>query len=231
MNDRNRAISLLQQARDILAERLTERLLESREAILEDALGLSFASEIDAVQEQIGLKLNHVNCMLSNLPSIEEPPPATEDAAPQSATNVLGYDPQATDDAQPATDEVATTEVVAPPSTVFYVSAEAQATVGTGFQDFVRSVMAGDVETAGKALAELLEISPDRGRECAARFREQLREQPQTLQKAMSLRQEIAAGSVNSALLLLWECFGLQGLESLSALQTLKNRLESTTTA
>lgn len=230
MNDRNRAISLLQQARDLLAERLTERILESRDAILEDALGLSFSSEIDAIQEQIGQRLNHVNLLLSNLPSIEDGPPP-EDAAPQSSPQVLGYDPQTTDGGTTSTEGIDATDSVERPASVIYVSTEAHATVGTGFQEFVRNVMAGDVETAGTALAALLEISPERGRECAVRFREQLREQPQTLQKAMSLRQEIAAGSVNSALLLLWECFGLQGLESLAALQTLKNRLASTSPA
>ena len=75
MHDRARAISLLQQARDILAERLTERILESRDAILEDALGLAYSSEIDAIQEQIGQRLNHVNLMLNNLPPMEEAPP------------------------------------------------------------------------------------------------------------------------------------------------------------
>lgn len=231
MNDRNRAISLLQQAREILAERLTERVLESREAILEDALGLSFSSEIDAIQEQIGQRLNHVNILLSNLPSIEEPPPP-DDAAPQSATQVLEYDPNSLPEStdSPSEPEASLADSV-PPTSVIYVSTEAQATVGPSFQEFVRSVMTGDVEAAGGALADWLQISPERGRECAQRFREQLREQPQTLQKAMSLRQEVAAGSVNSALLLLWECFGLQGVESLAALQTLKSRLTSTPTA
>ena len=74
-------------------------------------------------------------------------------------------------------------------------------------------------------LAGLLDVSQNRGRECARRFQEQLAERPQFLQKAMTLRSELAAGSVNGALLLLWECFGLQGLESIAALQSLKTRL------
>mgnify|MGYP006173681061 CR=1 FL=1 len=39
------------------------------------------------------------------------------------------------------------------------------------------------------------------------------------------LRQELAAGSINGALILLWECFGLQGLESIAALQSLRTHL------
>ena len=37
------------------------------------------------------------------------------------------------------------------------------------------------------------------------------------------------AGSINGALILLWECFGLQGMESITALQSLRSRLTATT--
>ena len=93
------------------------------------------------------------------------------------------------------------------------------------FQSFAERVMANDLDGAGIVLAGLLDVSHNRGRECARRFQEQLAERPQFLQKAMTLRSELAAGSVNGALLLLWECFGLQGLESIAALQSLKTRL------
>jgi hypothetical protein len=229
MNDRARAIALLQQARDILAERLTERLLESRDAILEDALGLSYSSEIDAVQEQIGQRLNHVNVLLNNLPPIEEVEPQPDDLEPAQSA-VLGYEPSAQVPSVPvpaaAEFDAATEFSVAPP--VIYVSAEAEAMAGPSLQDFVHTAMTNDVEAAGRTLAKLLDVSPERGRECAQRFRDQLREQPQFLQKAMNLRHELAAGSPNGALLLLWECFGLQGVESLAALQTLKARMNTT---
>ena len=91
MQDRARAIALLQQARDLLAERLTERILECRDQILEDALGLAYSSEIDAIQEQIGQRLNHVNLLLNNLPPQDEPPPV-EDPEPAAAQPVLGYE-------------------------------------------------------------------------------------------------------------------------------------------
>ncbi|MGC3970745.1 MAG: hypothetical protein QM775_26450 [Pirellulales bacterium] len=229
MNERSQAISVLQQARDILAERLTERILESREAILEDALGLSYTSEIDAVQEQIGLRLNNVQMLLNNLPPLEDAPvPTNEDivSAPQQAA--LAYEPEAVAEAE-ADDEVL------PEGTVYYAEA-AGVTIASPpalpapppaitFQSFAERVMANDLEGAGVVLAGLLDVSQNRGRECARRFQEQLAERPQFLQKAMTLRSELAAGSVNGALLLLWECFGLQGLESIAALQSLKTRL------
>jgi hypothetical protein len=94
------------------------------------------------------------------------------------------------------------------------------------FQEFAERILANDVDGAGVVLAGLFSVSVERGRQCARRFQEQLAERPQFLQKAMGLRQESAAGSVNSSLILLWECFGLQGLESLTALQSLKAHLE-----
>ena len=227
MNDRARAISVLQQARDILSERLTERVLESRDAILEDALGLSYASEIDAVQEQIGLRLNNVQMLLNNLPPLEDTPlPTSEEIVSAAPTPALGYEPEATAEGE----EIGTSADVH----LYYgdaaiVSAApalpAPAPVVISFQSFAERVLANDVDGAGIVLAGLLDVSQNRGRECARRFQEQLAERPQFLQKAMTLRSELAAGSVNGALLLLWECFGLQGLESIAALQSLKTRL------
>lgn len=240
MQDRARAISLLQQARDILAERLTERILESRDQILEDALGLSYSSEIDAIQDQIGQRLNHVNLLLNNLPSVEEAPLPEEPEAAQS-TPVIGYEVST----QGVTADGATAEATLPvptavsvhgvaagqtmpPSSVIYVAADGNSSTVPNFQDFVRYALANDVEQAGRVLADLLEVTPERGRQCAQRFRDQLRERPQFLHKAMTLRQELASGSINGALILLWECFGLQGMESIAALQTLKSRLAET---
>lgn len=227
MNDRARAIALLQQARDILTERLTERLLESREAVLEDALGLAYSSEIDAILEQVGQRLNNVNVLLNNLPPQEESPsPLPDDIVPLAPTPVLGYEP-ATTDAQPAdsiTDRTVETPPAAAPS-VIYVGADGESALPPSFQDFVSLVLTGDLDGGATVLAPLLNLSGERARQCTERFRDQLREQPQFLHKATGLRNELAAGSVNGALLLLWECFGLQGLESVTALQALRARL------
>lgn len=243
MNDRARAISVLQQARDILAERLTERILESREAILEDALGLSYSSEIDAVQEQIGMRLNNVHMLLNNLPPVEDAPAPTdedEESIPQGPI-AIGYEPEqppsavielpsgtfytesATHEAQETAVVVATSQPTLPTAAAAPLPAVVSPPAIT-FQAFAERVLANDVEGAGTVLAGLFDVSGARGRDCAKRFQEQLAERPQMLQKAMGLRGELAAGSVNGALLVLWECFGLQGLESLAALQSLKSR-------
>ncbi len=77
MNDRMRAIAILREAKQILAERLTERVLEAAEEILSDARGESYMNDIESVHEQVGMKLAHVNQMLSNLPTEDESSQAT----------------------------------------------------------------------------------------------------------------------------------------------------------
>jgi hypothetical protein len=241
MNDRARAIAVLQQARDILAERLTEQVLEARDSILEDAIGLSYSSEIDAIQEQIGQRLNNVNMLLNNLPPIEDAPPPTADDVTPASPPALAYQPESTlalasiestsvetasiesaladdsdmDDSGPILSAVAVDE------------AEDARAMPISFQSFAERIMANDVDGAGIVLAGLFDVSVDRGRQCARRFQEQLSERPQFLQKAMGLRHELTSGSVNGSLILLWECFGLQGIESLSALQSLKARMNA----
>src|SRR2546421_12476449 len=82
MNERTRATDVLRKARNILAERMMELVLEQREELLDDARGDSYMNEIESLYEQIGVKLSHVGQMLSNLP-VEEPAPQTFTAAAQ----------------------------------------------------------------------------------------------------------------------------------------------------
>jgi hypothetical protein len=250
MNDRARAIAILQQARDILAERLTEQVLEGRDSILEDAIGLSYSSEIDAIQEQIGQRLNNVNILLNNLPPIEDAPaPTAEDVAP-APPPALSYQPQSslafasvdTQSAENGSLEPGQADATDSDETGPLLSAvaadvllddgiEDARAMPISFQSFAERIMANDVDGAGIVLAGLFDVSVDRGRQCARRFQEQLSERPQFLQKAMGLRHELTSGSVNGSLILLWECFGLQGIESLSALQSLKARMNAGSTA
>jgi len=245
MNDRARAIAVLQQARDILAERLTEQVLEARDSILEDAIGLSYSSEIDAIQEQIGQRLNNVNMLLNNLPPLEDSPPPTADDVAPAPPPALAYQPEsplvlATTDS--ATGESGMLESAladgADPndsgpllSAVAVDDADDARAMPISFQSFAERIMVNDVDGAGIVLAGLFDVSVDRGRQCARRFQEQLSERPQFLQKAMGLRHELTSGSVNGSLILLWECFGLQGIESLSALQSLKARMNASSSA
>ena len=70
MNKRNQAIETLKAARDSLAEQLTERILECREEILDDAAGDSFMGEIEQIYEKFGNRLGHLNSLISSLPAV-----------------------------------------------------------------------------------------------------------------------------------------------------------------
>ena len=79
MHERQRAIAILRQAREILIRRLSERILETEQELLDDAQGLTYCGEIDSIYEQVAVRLNHVNAMLANLPATEELPAMTRE--------------------------------------------------------------------------------------------------------------------------------------------------------
>ncbi|MCH7727860.1 MAG: Flp pilus assembly complex ATPase component TadA, partial [Planctomycetes bacterium] len=71
MDDHAIAMSILCHAREILADRMIERILDAENQILEDAQGDSYMNEIETLQESVGERLNSVNVMLANLSVIE----------------------------------------------------------------------------------------------------------------------------------------------------------------
>ena len=234
MNDRQQAIDLLRRARDIIAERLTDHVLANKDQILEDAIGLSYNSEIDAIYEQMGARLTHLNQLLSNLPGEEEeqadepvtlteelflpedePPPAAEETfeehhGPQTKTPAPHIAPSL---ALPGPAEIL--QLAGPTPTV-------------SFQRFTTRIFVGDLEGAGEILAELFEVEDARARKCAQVFYDGVRNNPEVIGKAAQLRRDLQAGNYNNSLALLHDCFGLQGVESVSVMQTLRARMERT---
>lgn len=67
----NQARSILLTARDVLRDRLADRVVEGRDEIIGDASGESYMSEVETLHEQLGLKLLQVSQMLECLPSRE----------------------------------------------------------------------------------------------------------------------------------------------------------------
>ncbi len=215
MNSRSDAIKILQQARDLLADRLTERVIEARDEILEDASGLTYLSEIETLYEQLGGRLAHINAMLSNLPPVEEPAPV-EEPRPAPVYSDLATAYATSIDAAPLP-----SEPLALPAPELRLPALPPM---ASFQAFAEQIDDGDLEGAGRSIAEIFAVDAERGRRCAEAFAAHIAAHPEAMAKASRLRGDIERGDMNSALMLLHECFGLQGLESLGVLQTLRSR-------
>jgi hypothetical protein len=206
MNDRARAIAILRQAREILARRLTERVLEAEEELLDDARGLTYGGEIDNVYEQIALRLAHVSTMLSSLPAEEEMARPALTYKPAEGGSVIAANTAA------AETLTARHEATVMPTTIT-------------FELFARQVLCDDLEWAGRSLAVLFGVDEALGRRCAFAFHARLEQSPEIMARLAQLRRELQEGGINGPLRLLAECFGLEGLESISVLQTLRARL------
>lgn len=219
MNDRARALAILKQAREILLQRLTERVLDSEESLLDDARGESYMGEIDALYDQIGTPLAHLNQILSNLPADDFQDFQETHSAPAAAHSYAEIVP-------PAWPDVPALPAPRSGGVSIDTADEPLVSAPVSFQTFAAQIQAGDIVGAGATLAYLFDISAPRAVRCAEHFLLQLHEDPNFLATAVQLRRELASGSSHSALMLLYECFGLTGTESIGVYQALKARLQ-----
>lgn len=232
MNDRARAIAILKQARDMLAERLTEHVLDASEEIIEDAEGNSYMGEIEAIYDQMGSRLTHVSQMISNLPPIHEPDP--KDKMPKD--KIVAEMSDKSESLEGTVNTELSDGITGQPSAIVspYVGLEAsgmpqtlpeqtaQTPAPISFQTFAEQMLAGNVEAAGNALAVLFGIDQQRAARCAQVFAQRLGDDPEFLSKAKRLRHELLSDRHNGVIMLLYECFGLTGLESIGVMQTLR---------
>lgn len=217
LSDQDQAVLLLTQARDLLAQRLTNAILHLGDDLLEDARGESFAGEIDTLHDQIGTRLSQVNVMLAGLSAQDD----VEDQGTRRSTSRLGAQPSSPpgrdipdatwidentqSQRTEATEEAA--PVTFPPST---------------YPLFVQDIVRRDLVAAGRRLAEVLGTTQNQAEIYATRFRDQLDRDPAFLAKVHRLRKALQTEDHNQARWLLRECFELQGLESQAAMPLLK---------
>lgn len=194
---RKRAHSILVRTRDILAERLTERILEDEQEILEDATGTDYMDDIGRLYESIGSKLGQINSMIANLPISAEPEPKPQMVKQPAAMQM----PQSVPPAASTSDEPKT------------------------FAMFGQQIASNQMESAAQTLSELLAISPELALRSANCFSQRLHADPHTVQKTMQLRAELFAGNTNNCLVILNECFGLQGIEAAQVVQHLASQV------
>jgi hypothetical protein len=227
MTQRDQAIRILQEARDLLAQRLAERIVDAREQILEDAGGGVFVSEIDAVYEQLGSRLAHVNSMLAHLPAVEDPQSAqpsmgeplfTEVAAEMSSAYTAQFHgaaaPLIGPLALPSPEPLEERGLIALPPPA-----------ASGLQWLAHEAERGDVAGTAAALAAWLGWDASLAARGAQELVGRWHSRPEMLARLAQLQAEAAAGITSAALALVGDCFGWEGADALAALGAMQWRL------
>jgi hypothetical protein len=234
MNDRARALETLRKARAILAERLTERINEQCEELLDDARGDSYMNEIESLYDELGTKLSHVSQMLSNLPADEPVPPPTQThtaAAQHSPENTFTVATEPAPNFDGVTQYMAMPAIAGPtyiampalPAPKLEEPPKHRAT-NSALQAFAAQIQAGDLLAAGRTLATLFDVEEPRAIACAATFAQRVRSEAAFFHKVMELRHELHSANSQRALLLLLDCFGLSRGESAEIVRNLHRR-------
>jgi hypothetical protein len=234
MTARKRALDILRQSREVLAERLTELVLEQADDILADARGESYMNEIESLYEQVGMKLAHLGQMISHLPDEALETQTTTASAQHRAEDTFTV---ATHGAHPPAAELGELEgalpalegpiyVAAPalPPPGGAPSARAKATQ-LSLQAFAAQIQGGDVVAAGKTLGALFELDDARALACAAMFDQRVRGEAGFFRRVMQLRKQIQSGDNQRVVVLLADCFGLSQPEAAAVVQSLRRRL------
>ena len=221
MSDRTRAIEVLKKARDLLASRLTDRIVEMEEEILDDACGFSFMGEIESLHEQIGAKLLHLSQMISALPAESQHGSATpfEHDSSTPAWDPIDVAPEALSLTHDTCSEQA---LILPAPRISEVIAATPQPIS--LQTFAAQILVGDLETASRSLELLFACRRELAIRCAHRFYEKYLQDPSMLIRVQRLRQAIGEGSEALPLLLLQECFELNQVDATTVLAELRQR-------
>jgi hypothetical protein len=220
MNQRTLAISILQKARDALGERLTQRILESEQEIAADAEGGSYLSEIEAIYDQIGGRLAHLNAMLAHLPPVAASVPADATASEIIYADLASAYPSGLD--LDATSPVTLLALPAPPNSDEGSQLQALA---DDFVNVVAHVQAGELAGAGRLISELFDVKPSQGRRGAQALARQIVESPELVRRIAEVAGTLDEANEYSTATLLSECFEFQAIESLAIVRSLKTRL------
>ncbi len=220
MNDRSQAISILQNARDLLGERLTQRIIEARQEIESDAQGNSYLSEIETIYEQLGGRLAHVNAMLSNLP-----PASAPSAADVTASEIIYADLASAYPTGLDLEGSAPLPLLALPAPSVFEERPQVDALADAFQRIALAAQAGDQLGAGRLISECFDIKPSQARRAAVSFTRQLAASPELAPRVVDLGAVLEQTNEQSAAALLGECFEFHALEALTIVRALKLRL------
>ena len=226
MNDRGKALDILRQARDLLAQRLAERILDAEEGLLDDARGDSYLGDIETIYDQFGMKLMHLNQLINNLPQeTEAATQSTAEFAPADYSAQQAVDPAAADEVITSHPAAITGPLIIEPPALPAPRTEEEHEIRTpSFAVFAAQIRDDELRNAARTLSILMDISEARGMQCVRIFHGRWEDDESFILKAMQLRGEVISSSYNAALMLLAECFGLVGIEAIGVLQTLRSR-------
>ncbi len=215
MNSNERALDILQKARDALVARLTERILDAEQEIVDDAEGSSYISEIETIYEQIGGRLAHLNAMLANLPPVQTQP------ATESASEVVYADLASSTAATFDVDISSSPPLLglpAPPAREEVWSL----TVALG--RVVQTTRAGDSKEAMLLISEVFDLKPSQARRAAAAFQRQLGRYPDLAHRLEQFGMEFRELNEYAAATLLGECFEFQAIDALLLVRSMKQQ-------
>lgn len=229
MNDRQRALEVLKEAREVLLERLAELVVEQKAEILADARGDSYMNEIESLYEQVGMKLAHLNQMLSHIPE----QPATHSTTAAAEHDARDTFTLATDPA-PSADAIVEDTIPALAGPIFVATPALPPPRGgssrvrptqLSLQAFAAQIQSGNLLAAGRTIGALFELEEPRAIACAAVFAQRARSEAGFFRKALQLRSEIATKNDQQLFDHLFDCFGLSRGESCLVVETLRRRL------
>jgi hypothetical protein len=220
MDERAQAIRILRKTRDVLVQRLSERILESEEEILAEAEGHSFLSEIETIYDQIGLRLVHVNQMLAHLPAEAAP---VEEVRP-AAADILqpGLAEERTQSAA-STSEFSISSFLALPAPSDAKTVAGNLATSTLLM-FAVHARRGDLETGALSLESLFGLSRDRALAATRVFHAHCTRDSSYVENAARLQNYLEAEALSRAFGVMCESFGLSGGEALSALMWWRTR-------
>jgi hypothetical protein len=221
MNERSLAISILKRARDTLSARLAQRVVESQQEIETDAQGGAYLSEIEAIYDQIGGRLAHLNTMLANLPA---EPEAADEAKPAESASEIVYADLASGHGLPLDVELPATParlgLPGPPS----CESPAVEPLVEMFATIVIHTQAGEHARAAALIAELFDVKPSQARRGAAAFAERMDQFPELALRFEELGAALAETNDYAAATLLADCFEFQAIDALALVRALKTR-------
>ncbi len=222
MNERAEAIRILQKTREILAQRLTERILEAEEEILAEAEGLSFLSEIESIYDQIGVRLAHVNQMLNHLPAAE-PAAAANPAADAHPVPHHPGEAGGGPSSCAAEEEALFPAVLALPAPGGGPT-QVASTSAASLLAFAVHARRGDLFAAAASLETLFGLERNRSLASARVFAAHCQRDPSYFENAALLHNYLQADALSRAFGLMCEGLGLSGGEALSALMWWRTR-------